>query len=224
MLYNDNLKSIQKTANFSINNIDVLKRNLNTQKIKAITPSSIKIGGLYFIEYDIAKINKSSKAEQVLPCLIVDYNKSFKNVLWVLNFNLMPQELKIMFFKDLFSSYNDILEYNTKIKNVLDEKVLSNISYNYMFDKLLSYGINYCIREIRIELINNIFQVSTDFAHVLTTLNTQFITGIDEKKLIEIWSVKMQNNTLENRLDDKKIYADYEKIINELKNKFKNLE
>ncbi len=197
----------------------------NDNKFMKNTPSNIKVGGFYFMTYDLRAINKSSKLEQLVPFLLVDYNPSVdKRVLWIMNLNFIPLNIKEAFFTKLLQKFNNVLDNNTKKKYVTEELPLPNINYDNMWDELIKFGIDYSLREVRIELIKDLYSVSTDNLHFLTTLNTQALTGVDEKKLAEIWIAKLKNESLEERIDEKKVKADYESIIKELQETFKFLD
>lgn len=199
-------------------------RNTDNKFIKT-NLSDLKIGSFYFMVYDKSGINKSSKMEQFVPFMIVDYNPNIdKRVLWILNLNFIPLNIKEAFFVNFLNNYDNILEANSKQKTINSELSLKNINYDNMFDETLQYGIDYSIREIRLELVNELYHISTDNLHLLTTLNTQLITGVDEKKLSEIWITKLRNENLEARLDDKKIKSDYESIVKQLQETFKFLD
>jgi len=177
------------------------------------------------MKYDLKSINKSTKLEQLVPFLLVDYNPLIdKSVFWIMNFNFISLTIKEAFFTKFLPKFQKILDDNEKRKTVNDETSLSNISYERMWNELISLGIDYSLREIRVELIESLYNVSTDNLHLLTTQNTQMLTGVDEKKLNEIWLTKLKNESLEERVNEKLVKADYEKIINELKETFKYLD
>ncbi len=187
--------------------------------------SDLKVGSFYFIKYDLSAINKSSKMEQTVPMLLVDYKPMIDNrVLYIMNLNFVPLNLKEAFFtKFLDSNYSTILQNNEKKKTVREESPLPNMDYEFMWSQLLKLGIEYSLREIRTELIKDIFKISTDDLHLLTTINTQMLTGLDEKKLIDIWIAKLKKESLETRVDEMLKKADYEEILNDLKKTFKDL-
>lgn len=228
MLYLDKLiylrKKVPNYTNESTKWLFNKIRNTDNKFIKT-NLADLNIGGFYFMVYDKSGINKSSKMEQFVPFMIVDYNPNIdKRVLWILNLNFIPLNIKEAFFTNFLKRYDNVLENNSKQKTINSEIPLSNINYENMFDETLQYGIDYSIREIRLELVNELYQVSTDNLHLLTTLNTQLITGVDEKKLSEIWITKLRNENLEARLDDKKIKSDYDSIIKQLQETFKFLD
>lgn len=195
------------------------------KKFMRVSPNNFKIGGFYFMTYDSRGINKSSKLEQLVPMLLVDYNPLVDSkVLWIMNLNFIPLNIKEAFFTKFLQNYDNILDNNSTKKSLLEESVLPNINYENMWNQLIKFGIDYSIREIRIELLQDLYYVSTDYLHLLTTQNTQMLTGVDEKKLNDIWITKLKNESLGERIDEKMVKADYEKIIKELQETFKFLD
>ena len=201
------------------------KMRNNDNKFVQTIPTDFKIGSFYFMIYDKSAINKSSRLEQFVPFLLVDYKPSIdKKVLWIMNFNFIPMNIKKAFFVNFLDKFDNTLETNKKAKRINDEISLPTINYDNMWNETINYGIDYSIREIRIDLINELYKISTDNLQFLTTQNTQALTGVDEKKLGEIWITKLKNESLENRLDEKKIRADYDKIVKSLQETFKFLD
>lgn len=197
----------------------------NDKKFIKTIPSDFKVGSFYFMTYDLKAINKSTKLEQLVPFLLVDYNPAIDNkVLWIMNFNFIPLNIKEAFFTKFLPKFQKTLDNNYSKKTVLDESTLPTINYENMWNELITMGIDYSLREIRVELIKDLYSVSTDNLHLLTTQNTQALTGVDEKKLNDIWVSKLKNESLEERIDEKKVKADYEKIIQELQETFKFLD
>ena len=141
-----------------------------------------------------------------------------------MNLNFVPLSIKEAFFSKFLNNFEKTLESNTTKKRVSDESPLPTINYDNMWNELLKFGIDYSLREIRVELIQELYSISTDNLHYLTTLNTQALTGVDEKKLNEIWITKLKKESLEERFDEKKVKSDYEKIIKELQETFKFLD
>ena len=197
----------------------------NDKKFIKISPKNFKVGSFYFMTYDLKAINKSSKLEQLVPFLLVDYNPTIdKKVFWIMNFNFIPLNIKEAFFTKFLPNFQKTLDNNSIKKSVMEETTLPNIGYETMWNQLIKFGIDYSLREIRIELIHELYYISTDNLHLLTTQNTQGLTGVDEGKLSEIWITKLKNESLGERVDEKKIKSDYESILKELQDTFKYLD
>lgn len=225
--YTENILYLKTNVpNYTIETTKQLLNKTNTldNRFKRVSPSDILIGSFYFMKYDYQKINKSSKMEQNVPMLVVDYKPDIdKKVLYVLNMNFLPINIKQAFFSELTDTYSSVFDYNQTVNDVSKEKQL-NINYKIMWDLLIKYAFEYCIREIRVELINDLFHVSSNDLHILTSVNTQALTGVDEGKLNEIWITKLKNESFTDRLDElTTIKTNYYKILEELQEKFKYL-
>jgi hypothetical protein len=174
----------------------------------ATVPGSMKKGEFYFIIYDSKKINKSSKMEQNVPMLLIDYKENIDSrVLYILNMNFIPLNIKEAIFANLFNNYDP-----------------GSVDYASIYTFLLRYGAEYAIREIRVELLEKIYHIDLNESIYLITANTKALTGVDEKKLSDIWVAKLKSDSLDSRLGELKDKADYEKIIEELKQTFKELD
>jgi len=216
-----------KIGSYSNKSTEWLFKNINkpTNKFMRISPDQLTIGKFYFARYDLRKINKSSKMEQFIPFLMVDYKPSIDSkVVFVLNLNFLPLNTKEVFFSNFLDKYTNIFEENFLKKTSLLELPLSNITYKNIYSQLLKYGFEYSIRELRVELFDEIYSVSTDNLDKLISVNTQILTGVDELKLQEIWITKLKNESYNDRIQDiLEIKNNYEKIVNELVEKFKFL-
>lgn len=207
-------------------NILYMKSNVRNYTIEAakwikklqftkIEPSNMEIGRFYFIRYDYSKKNKSSKMEQNVPLLVVDYKPLIDSrVLYILNFNFLPLNIKQAIFSEFTNMFATQYINNTTFP----------INYKYMWDFLIKYAFEYCIREIRLDLIHEVYSIPHSDLHMLTSINTQFLTGVDEGKLNDIWISKLKSESFEQRYDELlTIKTNYYKILEELQNKFKNL-
>lgn len=228
MKYTDQISDYRKNIpNYTVNSINWLKTSLNkpNNKFMGIDPGKMKIGSFYFMRYDLQKINKSTKMEQFVPFMLVDYKPSIdKKVFWILNLNFFPTNIKLAFFSSFLDKFTNILEDNEKKKDVLQESPIPNINYKNMWNELIKFGFEYSVREIRIELINQLFVVSTDNLKYLTTMNTQLLTGVDDGKLNQIWITKLKNEPFQDRVEElRTIKNNYYAILEELDSKFKNL-
>lgn len=197
-------KKYQDYFNHSMKYIaSMIRENKNS-----IGLSNLKKGEFYFIIYDSKKINKSSKMEQNVPMLLVDYKENIDSrVLYILNMNFIPLNIKEAIFANLFNDYNP-----------------GDVNYKNIYTFLLRYGAEYAIREIRVELLEKIYHVDINDSIYLITANTKALTGVDEQKLSEIWISKLKNDSLDERLGELKDKSDYMKIIEELKQTFKDLD
>jgi hypothetical protein len=228
MNYIDNILQLRKKVpNYPTQSTKWLSNKIKDRdsKFTKVSINDFKIGNFYFMSYDLKGINKSSRLEQLVPMLLVDYNPVIDSkVLWVMNLNFIPLNIKEAFFTKFLTNFDKTLENNSTKKSVSEESSLIGINYDTMWNETIKFGIDYSLREIRVELISDLYLVSTDYLHFLTTQNTQALTGVDEKKLNEIWTTKLKTESLEDRIDEKNVKADYEKILKELQETFKFLD
>lgn len=227
-LFTENIHFMKsKIFNYPNENVKWLMSSMSdpSAKFMKLSPEYLKIGSFFFLKYDMQSINKSSKMEQFIPMMVVDYKEKIDSkVVWILNMNFLTLKSKELFFIGFLDRYENIFMNNNEKTKWLEEQSLPGISYKYMYSELLKYGVEYSIREIRIDLINEIYGVSTDDVHKLVTMNTQAITGVDEAKLEEIWITKLKKERLEDRVVDiMTIKNNYDKIVEELAEKFKHL-
>ncbi len=228
MNYIDNILQLRKKVpNYPTQSTKWLSNKVKDRdsKFTKVSINDFKIGNFYFMSYDLKGINKSSRLEQLVPMLLVDYNPVIDSkVLWIMNLNFIPLNIKEAFFTKFLTNFDKTLENNSTKKSVSEESSLIGINYDTMWNETIKFGIDYSLREIRVELISDLYLVSTDYLHFLTTQNTQALTGVDEKKLNEIWTTKLKTESLEDRIDEKNVKSDYEKILKELQETFKFLD
>lgn len=196
------------------------------KKTHFVNLKDIQVGSFYFMKYDSRSVNKSSKMEQTVPMLVVDYkDKIDKRVLWILNMNFMPINIKVAFMSSFMEKFPNAEKFNAEVEDTVSEQPLNSITYDLMWRELIKYGFEYAIREIRVELIEKVLKVSTDNLHYLTTVNTQILTGVDEGKLNEIWITKLKNESIGERAEELlQIKNNYYAILEELADKFKFLD
>ena len=196
-----------------------------TAKFMKLSPAYLKVGSFFFSKYDMQGVNKSSKMEQFVPMMVVDYKPQIDSkVIWVINLNFLTMKTKEIFFSSFMDRNNATMERNKEKEKYLEESPIPNVSYKSIYSDLLQYGFEYSIREMRLELFNEIYGVSTDDVHKLITINTQAITGVDEGKLNDIWIAKLKSESFENRVEEiLAVKNNYDKIVEELSVKFKEL-
>ena len=225
-MFSEKLYELKKTQDYPTKSLEWLYKNIQrpTKYFSRSSINDLTIGSFYFAKYDTQGLNKSSKMEQFLPFMMVDYYKGIDSkVLYILNLNFLPLNTKEVFFPNYLDKRQKVLEYNIDLETD-KQKPLNNVSYKELYAELLQYGFDYSIREIRVDLISELYQVSTNDLDKFITLNTQILTGVDEQNLKEIWLAKMKTESYDDRvMDILTIKNNYEKIVEELAEKFKNL-
>jgi len=178
---------------------------------KIVLPTNITPGKTYFLFYDLDSALKSSKMEQYSPIFAI--KTAFINnkpILWGLNFNFIPERARVMYFDKVVDKFfKGTLNTNAKITNIKDIKPL-DVTFNGIYRTLASIGFEYSIREYRMDLISKVYEINLNELHKYISIDTEYFSGVDQKKLVEIWASKIDKQ--EER---------YNKIKLELINNFK---
>lgn len=224
------LKERRKTEGANISNISTtwLSDNLkNPQKnvLKVVSPNQIQTGKLYFLFYDLAGALKSSRMEQYSPVFVIKTAVfQGKPILWGLNFNFMPERMRVSWFdKVLERFFKGVMETNSTIEQQRYLHPL-NVTYEGVYRTLASIGFEYSIREYRMDLINKVFEININEIDKFISIDTEQFSGVDQQKLVEIWMAKL--NEGEKRLDKirKDILTDFKKMDAELDISLEELE
>lgn len=167
-------------------------------KIESIVP-----GGFYFFHY-----KDDSNWMKWAPVFVADYKKfSNKIVIFAVNFNLVPLEVRVMLF-DKF-----ILEKDFENNNFLE------VDYKGVYDELRTLGFEYALMEfdaLRIELVHRIhLELLPRFLYHQHPKNVY-----DPKKLIEIWSAKIGARDQRHKEMMISTIADFYDIENEISEKY----
>lgn len=148
--------------------------NQSTPDITAISINDIYPGGFYFFHYlDDSNWMKYS------PVFVADYKKfDDKLILFVINFNFIPIEIRVMIF-DRFIISEDF-EKNRLLK----------VDYNGMYDEIRKLGFEYALMEFNAIQLVRVHRISLEL--LPRFLYSQHpINKYDPNKLIEIWSAKI---------------------------------
>lgn len=218
----DKLKERRKTEGANISNISTtwLRDNLkNPQQnvLKVVSPNQIQVGKLYFLFYDLAGALKSSKMEQFSPVFVIKTAVfQGKPILWGLNFNFMPERIRVSWFdKVLERFFKGVMETNAAIEQQRYLHPL-NVTYEGVYRTLASIGFEYSIREYRMDLINKAFEININEIDRFVSIDTEMFSGVDQQKLVEIWVAKLTEG--EDRLNkiQNDILTDFKKMDAEL--------
>jgi len=187
---NSNIPITEEATTWLVKNL----KNPDNTTFKIVSPTDIKIGKIYFLFYDLDSALNSSKMEQYSPVFVI--KTAFvqdKPILWGLNFNFMPERARIMYFDKIIDKFfKGIMNTNAEAKNINDIKPL-DVTFNGVYKTLASIGFEYSIREYRMDLINKVFEINLNELDKYISINTEYFSGVDQKKLIEIWLSKIDN-------------------------------
>lgn len=184
------------------------KYNQSTPDVLAISTTDIYPGGFYFFHYlDDSNWMKYS------PVFVADFKKfDDKVVLFAVNFNFMPMEIRAMLF-DKFILPEDF-EKNSLLK----------VDYNGMYNEIRKLGFEYALMEFNAIQLVRVHRIGLEL--LPRFLYSQHpINKYDPNKLIEIWTAKIgkrderHKEIMTSALDD---FYDVNKEISEKYNVMKD--
>jgi len=157
---------------------------------KIVNPKDIQPGKTYFLFYDLAAALKSSKMEQYSPIFVIKTSLVDNiPIMWGLNFNFMPERARIMWFdKILDRFFKGVINTNEEVK-VKDKRL--DVTFEGVYRTLASIGFEYSIREYRMDLIQKAYEINLNELDKFVSIDTSYFSGVDQKKLIEIWLSKL---------------------------------
>jgi hypothetical protein len=190
-----------------------------------VTPSYLSKGSFYYMKYDLAGLNKSTRIEQYSIIFMVEYKPNIdEKIFWAINFNFLPSDIRRNFFLGLIDNkHDDVINANDKAKDWVAEQPIPNISYKRIISELARYGIVYTksVRAFRVDLINELYGISTKNIEKLISLDVRPISGMDDLGIAKVLSGKLTNEGVEVIAQD--ITQDYTSILEDLKERFKNI-
>jgi hypothetical protein len=196
------------------------------KNFQQVTPSYLQVGSFYFVRYDLRGINKSTRIEQYAIIFVVEHKPLIdKKVFWAINFNFLPSDIRRNFFLYLLDKKHDnTLAQNDKAADWVAERSIPNVSYKQIVNELSRFGIVYtkCVRAFRIDLINEIYGISTKNLEMLISLDVRPISGMDDIGILKVLAGKLKNEGSE--VIAQEITQDYTSILEDLKERFKNIE
>jgi hypothetical protein len=142
--------------------------------VKNIKVEDIFPGGFYFFHY-----LDDSNWMQFSPVFVADYKKfSNKIVLFCVNFNFIPLEIRVMIF-DKYITEEDFEKDNYLV-----------VDYEGMYSELQRLGFEYALMEFNSIQIKFVHKIKLDL--VPRFLYAQHPKNVyDPKKLIQIWEAKI---------------------------------
>jgi hypothetical protein len=207
---------------------DWFRRNIAkpNNEFQQVTPSYLQVGSFYFMKYDLGGINKSTRIEQYAIVFVVEHKPLIdKKVFWAINFNFLPSDIRRNFFLNLIDKRHDqIIDQNDKAVDWVAERSIPNVSYRQILSELARFGVVYTksIRTFRMDLINEIYGISTKNLEKLISLDVRPISGMDDLGISKVLSGKIQNEGIE--VIAQEVTQDYAAILEDLKERFKNIE
>jgi len=175
--------------------------------VKSISVSDMQLGGFYFIHY-----RDDSNWMEWSPVFTVDFKKfSNLNILFGLNFNFIPLEIRVSIF-DKYISEKDF-----------EKNKLLNVNYQGVYKELIKYGFEYSIVEYNLNQINYVHKISMEV--LPRFLYSQHPKNIyDPKKLYQIWKSKISTKIERDKEINKMLISDFFKMTNDILKNYNQLE
>ncbi len=150
------------------------KYNQSSKDVQSINVKDIYPGGFYFFHY-----KDDSNWMKFSPVFVVDFKKfDDKLILFVVNFNFIPIEIRVMIF-DKYITSDDF-----------DKDRLLKVDYNGMYNELRKLGFEYSLIEFNAIQLVRVHKISLEL--LPRFLYSQHpINKYDPNKLNEIWVAKI---------------------------------
>jgi hypothetical protein len=183
------------------------KYSKSDDMVKSISVSDMQLGGFYFIHY-----RDDSNWMKWSPIFTVDFKKfSNLNILFGLNFNFIPLEVRVSIF-DKYISEKDF-----------EKNKLLNVNYQGVYKELIKYGFEYSIVEYNLNQINYVHKIGMEM--VPRFLYSQHPKNIyDPKKLYQIWKSKISTKIERDKEINKMLISDFFKMTDDILKNYNQLE
>jgi hypothetical protein len=193
-----------------------------TITFRECSPTEIKTGKFYFMLYNMG--GKTSRLEQFNPVLVVDFKiKQNVPIIWAASLNFIPRNQRLTYFDWFFDRQKTLVLKNEKIENSKNQFEYE-LDLETMYDSLDQIGYAYAIREWVVPKINKVWEVGIQDIPYFLTFNTEKFTGVDEKKLFEIWLAKLNDRDERKQKKIQELNQDVTKIYKELNDHLLTLE
>jgi len=179
------------------------KYKASDDMVQSINKVDIQMGGFYHLHY-----MDDSNWMKYSPIFCADYRK-MGNIIVILgvNFNFMPIELR----SAIFDKY--IIE-----KDFEDNRLLA-VNFKGIYEALIRYGFEYAIVEYNVAQIVQIHRINLEylprFLYSSHPRNTY-----DPRKLMEIWTKKLETKQKRHQEMTKTMLADFYDISGEISEKY----
>lgn len=175
----------------------------STPEFKTTSISDIQPGGFYFFHY-----LDSSNWIKWSPVFIGDYKKfSDKIVLFCVNFNLIPLEVRVLLF-DKFISEKDF-EQNNKLK----------VDFEGIYNELRKLGFEYSLMEYDADRIQLAHEVSLDILPRFL-YHQHPKNKYDPEKLMDIWEKKIKTREARHQEMTAALINDFFDVNSEISDKY----
>ncbi|MFV2016363.1 MAG: hypothetical protein ACC656_13105 [Candidatus Heimdallarchaeota archaeon] len=220
----------RKTEGANINDISTtwLRDNLKkptSNVLRKVNNNNIVPGKTYFLFYDLAGALNSSRMEQYSPILAIKtaYVENIP-ILWGFNFNFVPERVRINWFDKVIDRFfKGVMNTNATLKRIEELKPL-NLTFDGVYRTLASIGFEYSIREYRLDLVNRAYEINLNEIDRFVSIDTEFFSGVDQQKLIEIWLAKLTEGEQRLMKIKQDILTDFEKMEKQLEISLEDLE
>lgn len=189
-----------------------------TNYFTSVKKTDIKVGKFYFFFYDL--LGKSTKMEKYSPILLIDQKKVKNKIIYFgLSFNFIPIKIRILFFNTFLNYFEEIINKNAEKKSVNLELPLE-IDLETMIKLLKQINFTYAIRLFESDKLDKVYAISLLDVDKYLSTNSLIFTGVDEKKLGQIWLSKLKKG--DDRIENfeeylKKIKSNTEEVMDKVK-------
>lgn len=215
----------QRTTQISTEWLIEQIKNPDGRLVKQVLPSKIEAGKLYFLLYDLSGALKSSRLEQYSPILALRKGLvKGKPILWGFSLNFLPERVRVNWFDQVMERFfRGVLSTEIEVEVEDDSNTTLNVTYEGVYKTLASVGFEYAIREFRLDLITQCYEINISELDRFVSFDTQQFTGVDPKKLVEIWLAKLGEGEARLQQIRKDVLTDFKVVDNELNASFEEM-
>jgi len=220
----EKIEPLWKTGQIPQLSDDWIQAGLNKPSLtfRPCGPGELHIGKFYFMMYNLT--GKTSRLEQYNPILVIDYKiKQNVPIVWAVSLNFIPQKQRISFFNWFFDRQSEIVKKNESIESSKNQ-IPYSLTFDQLYESLDQIGYAHSIREWIVPKISHIWEIGIQDMHLFLTIDTEKFTGVDEKKLFEIWLAKLNDRDERKRRKITELNRDVTKIYKELSDNLLTLE
>lgn len=171
--------------------------------VKNIPIDDITIGRFYFFHYA-----DDSNWMKYAPVFVIDYRK-FSNmiIIFAINLNFIPLEIRIDYFDKLISKDDIIKDLNI------------NVNYQKIYNSLRSIGYEYSINEFNAAHILMVHRISMNIVPRFL-ISQHPVNKYDPKALFNIWKKKIENRDKRDKEIMNSIIKEFYDINADITNKY----